>query len=282
MTVDTRVRALDLARAAELARSGDHAGAVRLLEELGQDHEALDLLARVHAQRGDLAAAHATWSRVLADDPAHPSALAGTKLIAEIKEGKRRARPLPVAVVAGSAAVVVAAAVATLISLPRNEEPPVAAPPTQVTTQPVAETPAAPDPRPALMAALTNPDVALQPHADGVRVVFRQGMFLPDSTQLSRDGRRQLEQWGQLLRGKNVRVMVYGHGVVVPGSPATGGSATAVERAAAAVEMLASAGDLPATAFVVRSADQADAPHAGGDPALNRTVTLVVTPGWAR
>ncbi|KOV87239.1 hypothetical protein [Nocardia sp. NRRL S-836] len=279
MTIDTRVRAFDRARAAELARSGNHAGAVRLLEELGQEHDTLDLLARVHAQRGDLAAAHATWSRVLADDPAHPSALAGTRLITEITEGSRRARPLPVAVVAGAAAVVTAAALAALISLPRHEEPPVAALPARVTTQPVAQTPTAPDPRPALVAELTNPDVVLQPHADGVRVVFRHGMFPPDSTELGREGRRQLEQWGRLLRGRNVRVTVYGHGVVVPGSPATGGSATAVERAAAAVEVLTSAGDLPATAFVVRSADQAEAPHVGADPSLNRTVTLVVTPG---
>lgn len=274
MTTREQAGELDRARAADLARAGSHAAAIELLEGL-DDTAALDLLARMHAQRGDLAAAHATWSQVLARDPDHPSALAGIKLIIRITEGGRRARPLPVAAVAGSLAVVAVAVAAVLISVPRNEEITTAAPPV---TEPVVETRTTPDPRQALMAALAAPEVVVEPRADGLRIVFQQGMFSPDSTELSPAGKRQLEQWGRHLRGQKVRVTVYGHGVVIPGGPSTGGSTTAVERAAAAVEVLVNAGDLPATAFVVRSADQMDAPHVGADPAVNRTVSLLVTP----
>ncbi|WP_281248815.1 hypothetical protein [Lentzea fradiae] len=42
--------------------------------------------------------------------------------------------------------------------------------------------------------------------------------------------------------------------------------------------MLAEAGEQPPAAFVLRSAEQADLPHASADPALNRTVTLRVEP----
>ncbi|ANZ41585.1 hypothetical protein BBK82_42190 [Lentzea guizhouensis] len=126
------------------------------------------------------------------------------------------------------------------------------------------------------MPPLASPDVRLEPSGTGVRVVFLRGMFLPDSTTLTPDGRRQLESWGQLLRGKDVRVTVLGHGVTTPDGPATGGSTTAVARAAAAAEVLADAAGKPLTAFALRSAEQSDVPHPGGDPALNRTVTLQV------
>jgi hypothetical protein len=251
--IAAQVRGFDRARAAELARAGEHDAAVRILDGLGRDPDTLDLLARVHAQRGDFAAAAEVWSEVLAQEPANPSALAGTKLITAITEGKRRARPLPLAVI-GSTAVVVAALAGVLVAQQTPAPPPLptAAPPSPA-TQSAAVTP---DPREAalrsLMTELAGADVRLEQHDDGVRVVFQRGMFLPDSTELSQEGRGQLERWGRLLRGKEVRVTVLGHGVVVPGGPTTGGSATALARAAAAVEVLADAGEQPATTFAAR------------------------------
>lgn len=278
MTAVSHARDFDRAQAADLARAGDHEAARLILEDLGRDPSTLDLLARVHAQRGDLAAASAAWDEVLAVDPAHASALAGTRLIAAITEGKRRARPVPLAAAGGALAVVTVAVAAVLLST--------SAPPTRSPLPPHPDSPATQQatrqavvtPDPALMASLAGPDVRLEPAGTGVRVVFLHGMFLPDSTSLTAAGRRQLEQWGQLLRGKEVRVTVFGHGVTVPGGPVAGGSATAVARAAAAVEVLATAGEQPATAFVLRSAEQSDAPHADADPGLNRTVTLQVDP----
>ncbi|ANZ41584.1 hypothetical protein BBK82_42185 [Lentzea guizhouensis] len=63
MTAAAHARDLDRARAADLARAGRHDDARLILEDLGRDPATLDLLARVHAQRGDLAAAEAAWRR---------------------------------------------------------------------------------------------------------------------------------------------------------------------------------------------------------------------------
>ncbi|HEX7301770.1 hypothetical protein [Lentzea sp.] len=272
MNAVAHARDVDRARAADLARAGDHASAQRILEGLGRDPSTLDLLARVHAQRGDLAAARAVWADVLSQNPEHASALAGTRLIADITGGRRRARPLPIALIGGSLVVVTVAAALLL----QHERPPVAPEPPPVTAQPTAQPVTTTAATPALMVLLASPDVRLEAVGAGVRVVFRQGMFLPDSTSLSLQGLQQLERWGPLLRGKEVRVTVVGHGVAVPGGPATGGSTTALARAAAAVEVLAAVGGQPTTAFLLRSAEQSDLPHA--DAALNRTVTLVVDP----
>ncbi|NUT51474.1 MAG: flagellar motor protein MotB, partial [Saccharothrix sp.] len=58
-----------VAEAASLARRGRHERARELLDGLGgetsDDPVLLDLLARVHAQRGDLAAADRCWARAL-------------------------------------------------------------------------------------------------------------------------------------------------------------------------------------------------------------------------
>jgi type VI secretion system protein ImpK len=61
---------------------------------------ALDLLARLHAQRGDLDDADRYWSRAeaLSDTADHPTAdngpAAGRRTIADIRAGRRRPRPL--------------------------------------------------------------------------------------------------------------------------------------------------------------------------------------------
>lgn len=269
---------VDRARAAELARAGDHAGAVRILGGLDRDPATADLLARVHAQRGDLAAARAVWAEVLAADPDHESALAGTRLITDITTGRRWAHPVPVVPVAGALAVVAAVLAAVLVPPPDERPAAAPAPTTQpTTTQPIVATSVVPDTS-ALMAALAGPEVRLAPLGTGVRVVFLDGLFPPDGTSPTPRGRAVLERWGRALHGRGVRVTVTGHGLVVPGGPVTGGSATALARAVAAAEVLAAAGEQPPAAFTLRSAEQPDLPHPGADPALNRTVTLRVDP----
>src|SRR5690606_40161555 len=75
-----------LAEAAHLARAGRYDEARRALEALGgatsDDVAVLDLLARVHAQQGDLTAADECWARVESLDPEHTGA----------REGRRRIR----------------------------------------------------------------------------------------------------------------------------------------------------------------------------------------------
>ncbi|MFB7701694.1 hypothetical protein ACFC0H_07320, partial [Streptomyces niveus] len=110
--VDARALHLQLAvsRAHSAARAGDLDLAARLLDELGELDgpgepgepggvgratvvAALNLRAKVHAQRGELPEADACWSRVEALAPDDPDAAAGRRRLAEIGAGRRHARP---------------------------------------------------------------------------------------------------------------------------------------------------------------------------------------------
>ncbi|MEU0955764.1 hypothetical protein ABZ353_26025 [Streptomyces niveus] len=127
-TDPARARALSLqlavSRAHSAARTGDLDLAARLLDELGELDEldeldgpdassdratvlaALNLRAKVHAQRGELTEADACWSRVEAIAPDDPDAAAGRRTLAKIAAGRRHARPV---VHTGRVAVVAAA-----------------------------------------------------------------------------------------------------------------------------------------------------------------------------
>ncbi|WP_186763184.1 tetratricopeptide repeat protein [Lentzea tibetensis] len=284
-------RELSRSEAAELARDGKYESAVRILEGLDDDSAAtLDLLARVHAQRGDLTAADAVWQRLLEVTPGHASALSGRLLIAEIRSGNRRARPLPLVAVGGAAAaVLLLAGTVAVIASPSSSPGPVAVDEAvQVTTSASAvpsddarvdaEAAARLD---ALAAGLAGPGVKLEKRKQDVQVVFDEGLFLPDGTELTASGRDALVRWGEVLRGKEVRVTVLGHGVTVDGEPSTGGSTVALGRAASAAEVLAQVSGRPMTSFAIMSADQSAAPHQGsGDDvrARNRTISLLVEP----
>ncbi|WP_381795963.1 hypothetical protein [Streptomyces niveus] len=116
VTDPARARALSLqlavSRAHSAARTGDLDLAARLLDELGELGElgelagpdagaphatvlaALNLRAKVHAQRGELTEADACWSRVEAIAPDDPDAAAGRRTLAKIAAGRRHARPV--------------------------------------------------------------------------------------------------------------------------------------------------------------------------------------------
>ncbi|MFE3248012.1 hypothetical protein [Streptomyces sp. NPDC059209] len=120
VTDPARARTLSLQltvnRAHSAARAGDLDLAARLLAELDErdvpdaDHAtvlaALNLRAKVHAQRGELTEADACWSRVEAVAPDDPDAAAGRRTLAKIAAGRRHARPV---VHTGRVAVVAAA-----------------------------------------------------------------------------------------------------------------------------------------------------------------------------
>jgi outer membrane protein OmpA-like peptidoglycan-associated protein len=277
---------LQRSEAAELARAGDHDSALRILTALNNaDPETLDLLAKVHAQCGDLIAAEAAWQRVLVRDPNNAAALAGIQLIAQITAGKRRRRPLPaLALGASAAAVVVLAGVVVLITLPRQGDSVASAPPPQAPTVTVMSTVNTNPPVQAadkrlqtLMGELAGRGVRLELQDQEIKVIFDDGLFAPNGSQLTASGRSELTQWGQQLRDKDVRVTVLGHGVAVDGGPQNGGSTVAVARAAAAAQVLAQVSGRPLTSFMVTTADQSAVPHPG-DQAKNRTVSLLVAP----
>lgn len=136
-SVDARALSLQLTvnRAHSAARAGDLDLAARLLDELdasgGLDAgpvgfakageaagaeratvvAALNLRAKVHAQRGEMAEADACWTRVEALAPDDPDAAAGRRTLAKIAAGRRHARPV---VHTGRVAVVAAALAATV------------------------------------------------------------------------------------------------------------------------------------------------------------------------
>ncbi|MGW4482901.1 hypothetical protein ACWEOE_03585 [Amycolatopsis sp. NPDC004368] len=286
---------LTLAEAADLARLGQYAAAVELLQRDASDNVArLDLLARVHAQAGDLELADAAWALVQVLAPESEAALAGRRVIARIRSGRLRRRPVGRRLAAlGAAVVAVAGAAAIVVTLPWSVPQPASSATPAATTSPavqaeldrlhasLSQAAAADQSRQQELAALAS-----RLGGDGVRVTtgsavtitFDEGLFGPNATSPSADGRRALQRWGAVLKGLDVRVTVIGHGVAVPGGPATGGSSTALARAASAARVLATASGQPLTTFAITSADQATPVHAGTDAAANRTVTLEVTP----
>lgn len=307
---DALRREVDLAHAAELARLGEHEQAIAMLCGLeaatGPSRDQLDLLARVRAQHGDLDAADATWQRVLAEDEADADALAGRALIAELISGRRKRRLVPVLAMLGAAVVVAGSVV--WFSTSGQTEPPAAQPPTAR-----AESPDAADNRQGLREAqdriqelesrlaardedrvrtatelgpltsrVTGPEVRAGVRGAAIRVVFREGLFLPDSTEPSAAGQQTLIRFGERLTGARLRVGVLGHTLAVPGGANRGGSAVALARAASAAEQLAQASGLPLTSFTVRSADQRQSPFPASDEQgreRSRTVTVFVRPG---
>ncbi|MBB4688423.1 hypothetical protein [Amycolatopsis jiangsuensis] len=281
---------LVLAEAADLARDGQYPAAVELLSGGPDDPAYLDLLARVHAQSGDLDAADAAWAAVLRLRPDDPHAEAGRRVLARIRSGRLRRRPVRRKLLAGGAVVLAAAVVTGGVVLATRPAPPVAA------AQPdrglraeldrlhVAQSSAAAAKTAQqqrltdLAGALAAPDVTVTQGDGEVVVTFDQGLFGPDAISPDPAGRAALEQWASVLKGQSVRVTVVGHGVAVAGGPAGGGSTVSLARAASAARVLATASGLPLTTFAVSSADQTASAHPDGGPEANRTVTLEVRP----
>ncbi|MFI6498923.1 hypothetical protein [Nonomuraea typhae] len=293
---------IDWARAS--ARSGDLDEALRLLRELDAggeaDAAALDLLARVHAQRGEFAEADACWSRL--QDGTGVSGVtgvfggaaeAGRRTIADITAGRRPAlapwRPARSALAGVSLVAVLAAGAVIAISAVTGPSAPAdaggpAAPPSwqaTVTDAPERRIRAARDERRAkaldrAKRRLAIPGVRVRQDGGSLRVTFVNGLFLPDGTRPVPSRRALLGRIGERLPGRGMAITVIGHAVAVPGGPAKGGSAVALARAQAVAQELAAAGRLPLTAFTLATADQREGPYR--DDARNRTVTIRITP----
>ncbi|MER7403689.1 tetratricopeptide repeat protein [Streptomyces sp. NPDC000070] len=285
-----------VSRARALARAGELGGALRLLREAegtepGEHRDVLDLRARVHAQRGETAEAAQCWQRVLAGHPEDPAARAGLARLGRTGPvaalGRHRTRTALVAAACLVTAVVTG--VVTTVDGPRTaradtdravgrqkpggqENPGVGATagPDGAKDQAAARRAAA------LAHDLRAPGLRVTVHGESVEVAFTQGLF-SEGAQLTPAGARQLARLGERLGGRHQAVTVHGHAATVPGAPRSGGSVVALWRALVAARELSAASGEPLTAFTTDSADQRDAPYP--DPARNRTVTLVISPG---
>ncbi|MFB9929680.1 hypothetical protein ACFORO_37840 [Amycolatopsis halotolerans] len=279
-------RELVLAEGADLARRGDYEAAVALLEpDSAGDPARLDLLARVHAQSGDLVAADAAWAAVLALQPDNSAAEAGRRVIAKVHSGRLPRRPVRRYLLTAGAVVLVGGAIAGGVVLTTRQPP---AAPVVMAAKPEdglraeldrlhsveSRDAAAAEERQErlnqLAKSLAAPGATTKAGTDAVTVNFDRSLFSPNATTPNVAGQTALTNWADVLKGHSVRVTVIGHGVAVPGGPSSGGSTVSLARASAAARVLAGASGLPLTAFAVSSADQ------GATPA--RTVTLEVRP----
>jgi len=293
---------LTIDRVRATARSGDLDEALRLLRDLDAAGEAnaaaLDLLARVHAQRADFTEADACWSRVQdGGDSGDADAEAGRHAIAEIVAGRRSAlaplRPgrlalagLPlVAVLAagtvmwlgpdsGGASTSDGARVARRL---RQQTERAEALDRQLRTTHDLQAAAA-----ARRTRILEEDerqlrtrgVRVRRYGGGLLMIFATGVFRPNGVELTRDGATLLDRVGTRLP-RRATIRVVGHTVAFPGGRTHGGSTVALVRAQAAAARLATAGHRPLTAFTLATADQSDGPYP--DDRRNRTVTLQIT-----
>ncbi|MCR6489826.1 hypothetical protein M8542_44145 [Amycolatopsis sp. OK19-0408] len=278
---------LSAAEAAALARAGDLTRAAAILAELDAAGDAgpaeFDLLARIHAQRGDLDQADLSWARAQATDPEHPGAAAGRATIEAIRARRRPPRPL-LRPSRAAAVVLVAGLVALGVSVTggSTDSPPPAgrdsARVAQLEQQLGAQEAAAARREAAVnaaAAAVAQPGVTVRTTPDAVEVRFSGGLYR-SGDQLTAEGKQRLRRLGSALSGTGGTITVIGWTVAVPGGPAAGGSPVAWSRARVAAVELAAASGLPLTRFTLAGGDQDDPPFR--DPASNRTVTLRISP----
>ncbi|WP_329171762.1 OmpA family protein [Streptomyces sp. NBC_01477] len=300
-----------LAAAARAARGGRYAEARRLLDGLGgggaDDPAVLDLLARIHAQCGEFAAADACWARVQDADPrpaAATAAGAGRRRIAALQAGRGRSSAGRRVAAAALVAAAAGAAVAGTL-LPRTTADPATgadlaavragqaalagrldALGTRVDTglgDLASASPAAPSP-----SALPGPDLGgpgrtVSRQGDALVVVFGEGLFGRDD-RLTAAGADALDGLARRLRQAGVTgpLVVTGHTDDRP-LPRTAAVTDRVTlgfaRAQAAAERLSAAGGIPPGAIGIRSTGTLHPPFpddSAADRARNNTVTVLV------
>ncbi|MBD0735318.1 hypothetical protein [Streptomyces sp. CBMA29] len=275
--------------ATEAARAGRYDEATRLLGEAGDagtDPAVLDLTARIHAQRGELAEADACWAAL----PGSASAVAGRRRIAALQARRYRpsaGRRLTVAVLVVTAAGAMAAGV--LLPRTRAPQPPdpsvardlaaVRAEQGQLRTRLDEAVRAAAVP--ALTAAdLSGSGVTVTREGQGFLVTF-DGALFTDGATLNPYGRGALDAVAARLRRTAGAgpLVVTGHTddtPLPPGSPYADRVTLGFARAQRAAERLAADGPVPLPSIGLRSTGTSSAPHRPGS--ANNTVTILVGP----
>jgi tetratricopeptide (TPR) repeat protein len=266
-----------LTKAVEAARAGQYEDALVSLEELGghdsDDPRVLDLLARVHAQRGEFADADSCWSRAQSLDPSLQAAVEGRRRIAALQARRFRPRVLPVAV----AVVAVVAGVGVLLPATTPPAPPPAPPDLSGLDEVAARQDqlsrdlaalraslAAPAQRfDQLVAALVSPRFTVTRQGSAAMVTFNDGLFSRDA-RLSTSGRSALIELGQAVKPLPASISVIGHGSTVD---------LGFRRAQVAAAELG----VPLSSVNLRSAGSTQLPYPAGSR-RNNTVTVLVEP----
>ncbi|MQY23898.1 hypothetical protein [Nocardia macrotermitis] len=291
------------AHAAALAGAGRYDDAAQVLTDLGghdsTDPDVLDLLARVHAQRGELADADECWAAAQRAGGDASAARGGRRRIAALQSGRVRRRPGRIALALVVAGALGAGGVAAGVAL-SQQRPAVAAQLDDVqraqrdqaarlaTVAEQSEGPTAT--RRALLRDLTTAvtaEPALRSYSDGdaLTVTFPHGLFSVGTT-FAPTGTAALDRLGHLLPrfGARVAVTVTGHTEDATPSPTLGYTDTVelgLARARIAAVRLSGVSGLPLPVFLLASAGAANPPYPADTstgPALNRTVTVTVRP----
>jgi flagellar motor protein MotB len=303
---DSQLRAAGLAKAAQLARQGRYAEAHGVLGELGgrdsTDPELLDLLARVHAQQGELAAADECWARAQQFGADESGPREGRRLIAQIHA--RRYRRRTGRVVGGVALAVVllagAGVAGAVVARPGQSTDPALFRELRETkaadgdlTRQVGELRTQLDQvtmRPErtlqdIRAELAGSGLILRSESGTLVVTFPVGLF-PSGAVWSAEGQRVLADLGSHLSrfGGDVSFTVIGHTddiPVAPNSRYTDNADLGFARARVAAQELSAHSGLPLTKFAVTSSGATDPPFpnsAAESRKRNRTVILWVRP----
>jgi flagellar motor protein MotB len=295
-----------IADAALHARAGRYDDARRLLDAVGgQDSDdvvVLDLLARVHAQSGDLVQADACWARVEQLDPEHIGAREGRRRIRTVWSGKRTGGGVVLGV-AAACLLLAGGGVATgwaLGSRPADQQadPAVAQELTQLRHDLSQLRTASPPPSDQATAeGTTSREAALREVRDALRdprwtttldarsvlVTFRDPVFEAGGAETSRSGADVLTGLaGPLGDLKDVEVTVIGHTsdtAPVPGSRYLDNAEVSLARALAGAQVISSGGGIPLSAIDVAGAGDVDPPYPNTDEAnraRNQTVTVAI------
>lgn len=295
-----------VADAALHARAGRYDAARRLLDAVGGQHsddvEVLDLLARVHAQRGDLARADACWARVEDLDPEHTGARDGRRRIRAMWSGKRTGGGLVLVGAAAACLLLASGGVATgwaLASRPADQQadPAVAQELARLRHDLSQIRTATPPPSDGATPGTTAREAALREVRDAlgdprwtttldarsVLVTFRDPVFEAGGAETSRSGADTLTSLAGLLGDlADVEVTVVGHTsdtAPVPGSRYLDNAEVSLARALAAAQVISSGGGIPLSAVDVAGAGDVDPPYPNSDEAnraRNQTVTVAI------
>jgi flagellar motor protein MotB len=291
---------LAVARAAELARSGDHAGALVVLAAAPGPPTVgrLDLTARIHAQLGAYDTADSTWQRAAQLGGEDTFRAERDRVAAERSRRSRRGaggRFWPTLAALLAVALAVASTVLVARSPAGQDE---AAALADIRAQQadimrsLAELEADQQVRP-----LSAREDLLPVHADLLRppglevragpgklvVAFPDSPFGGAGAQLSPEGEAALGELGRRLAPHTGRitVRVVGHTDDVlprPGGPFADNESLALARALAAARRLADATGQPLESIAVAAAGADRAPYPSASAQANRTVTIEVVP----
>ena len=291
-------RTAPLFRAMDSARQGRYADARGALDELGgdgsEDPAVQDLLARLHAQRGELAEADACWARVLdtapADAPVAVAAVAGRRRIAALQA--KRYQPSVgrrwgvAALLVATAGAVVAGVLLPVAAGPEPPDPAVGRRlaavqreqrdlAEQLDTLRTQLAPASPD--------LSGEGTTVTRQGDSLLITFDEGLFGRDATPTPA-GTEALAALGSRLASAGARgpLVITGHtddAPLAPDSPYPDRINLGFTRAQTAGAALAGSSGIPLTAIGIRSTGTAQPPFpddSAANRARNNTVTVLI------